>query len=312
MKRISLHINHLMRTHDCVVVPGIGAFLALARPARFDAATLTIYPAVREICFNASITHNDGVLASSVARKEGIDYSEAAAAIEEEANQMRQALVNAPVKVGGLGTLFLTPEGSLRFSPDSAEAEERQLGYAPVELRTDTEEAIEPATEEEEPEYMVRKKGYWYLPIPKTATKVAASLLLFAAVAISFLLPPSSEQPMPDKASVVPVVRVEIPVKEAEPEKVAVEETAPEEPEKELQAEPHAFLIVATFKSETQAQKFVESKPEGSLEIVAGGSVYRVAAAKAEKAEELRSRLNSRELQTQYPEAWIWVSPAAR
>lgn len=306
MKLISLHLNHLMRTHDCVVVPGIGAFLALERGARFDAETLTVYPAVREICFNASITHNDGVLASSVSRREGLDYSGAVSAIEEEAAQMKQALLQGSVQIGNLGTLSSTSEGNLQFSPASAEDEERLLGFAPVSLRSHKEEPQE-ETIEEEPDYLIRKSGYWYIPIPKTATKVAASLLLLAAVAISFLLPQSTGKTLPDKASVVPVVRVEKPVKEAEPEATA-EEVAPAEPQ-EVLPEAKAFLIVATFKSEAQAQRFIESNKESSLELVAGGSVFRVSAAKAETSDKLRTVLNSREMQSRFPEAWIWVAP---
>lgn len=306
MKLISLHINHLMRTHDCVVVPGIGAFLAFRRPARFDAGTLTIYPAVREICFNASITHNDGVLAASVARREGIDYSEAVRIIEEEAAEMKRTLLGSPVKVGDLGTLSSTPEGHLRFSPRSPEADERSLGFAPVALRTVMEKPVEMP---EEPEYIVRKRGYWYLPIPKTATKVAASLLLMAAVAISFLLPRDAGKPVPDKASVVPVCPVGIPVKKTETVKNVVEEE-PQQPQ--IQPQPKAYLIVATFRSEDQARRYIESSGDTGLELVPGGSVFRVSAAKAETAVELRSTLNSREFQTRFPEAWIWVAPQTR
>lgn len=306
MKLISLHINHLMRTHDCVVVPGIGAFLAFRRPAHFDAGTLTIYPAVREICFNASITHNDGVLAASVARREGIDYSEAVRIIEEEAAGMKRTLLSSPVKVGDLGTLSSTPEGHLRFSPRSPEAGERGLGFAPVALRTVTEMPVEVA---EEPEYMVRKRGYWYLPIPKTATKVAASLLLMAAIAISFLLPRDAGKQVPDKASVVPVCHVGFPVKKTETVKNVVEEE-PQQPQ--IQPQPKAYLIVATFRSEDQARRYIESSGDTGLELVPGGSVFRVSAAKAETAIELRSTLNSREFQTRFPEAWIWVAPQTR
>lgn len=290
-----------MRTHDCVTVPGIGAFLALTRPARFDVENLVVYPAVREICFNASITHNDGLLASSVARREGIGYQEAVKAIEEEIAEMKHALSSHPIIVGELGTLSSTPEGNLSFAPCSSEMEDLRLGFGPVVMGTRTEESQE--EEYEEPEYIVRKKGYWYLPIPKTATKVAASLLLLVAVTLSFLLPYTAEKPLPDMASVMPVCRVDIPTPKSEPERPAVEANVPQQ-----KSHPKAYLIVATFRSEAQARRFIENEGDANLELVPGGSLFRVSAASAETSEELRSTLNSREFQNRFSDAWIWVA----
>ena len=71
MYNLSLHIEYLLLHHDCVVVPGLGAFINVRHAAYFDAVTRVWHPMTREVRFNGALTHDDGLLSSSYARKEG-------------------------------------------------------------------------------------------------------------------------------------------------------------------------------------------------------------------------------------------------
>ena len=66
-----------MTRHDCVVIPGWGAFIANYDAARYDTGGNLLERPQRMIGFNAGLTHNDGLLAHSLMRREGMDYPQA-------------------------------------------------------------------------------------------------------------------------------------------------------------------------------------------------------------------------------------------
>ncbi len=92
MKLIDLHITYLLTRHDCVIVPGWGAFVASYEPARIDAAAGVIYPPSRSVAFNSSLSHNDGLLTASIARGQGISYGQANELIAATVKEMRGGL----------------------------------------------------------------------------------------------------------------------------------------------------------------------------------------------------------------------------
>lgn len=59
------HIEYLMTRHDCVTVPGWGAFIANYSIAEYDAVHEVFTRPCRTIGFNASVSHNDGLLVQS-------------------------------------------------------------------------------------------------------------------------------------------------------------------------------------------------------------------------------------------------------
>ena len=44
MERLSIHIEYLLLRHDCVVVPGFGAFINARSEARVDSESGQVYP----------------------------------------------------------------------------------------------------------------------------------------------------------------------------------------------------------------------------------------------------------------------------
>ena len=90
MTNISQHIEFLLRRHDCVILPTIGAFIASYKAAHINNEWGIITPPKREIYFNASINNNDGLLANSIARKNRISFEAANRLLLQEIEKIRR------------------------------------------------------------------------------------------------------------------------------------------------------------------------------------------------------------------------------
>jgi hypothetical protein len=116
--KIGIYIGALLYQHDCVVIPGFGGFIANYKPAFIHPVQNTFTPPSRQIMFNASLLHNDGLLASHIARVEGIGFDKALIRITEEV-----AFIQKEVKSGksivleGIGSLRTNQEDSIIFTP---------------------------------------------------------------------------------------------------------------------------------------------------------------------------------------------------
>jgi len=112
------HIEYLITRHDCVVVPGWGAFIANYSASDYDAVNEVMSRPRRSIGFNASVSHNDGLLAQSLMRREGLEYNEAMKFIADSVTTFRQQLaLDCEVSMGRLG-YFRRNEGRfIEFVP---------------------------------------------------------------------------------------------------------------------------------------------------------------------------------------------------
>ena len=80
MNNVVRHIEYLLTRHDCVVVPGWGAWIVQSVSAAVIGNAAPIPPR-KWLSFNAALSHNDGMLAHSLMRAEGCSYDEAMAQI---------------------------------------------------------------------------------------------------------------------------------------------------------------------------------------------------------------------------------------
>ena len=77
MLDLGQYIIQLLLTHDCVIVPGFGGFVANYCDAVHDESTHTFSPPSKKILFNSSLSHNDGLLINHIAEQLNVSYSEA-------------------------------------------------------------------------------------------------------------------------------------------------------------------------------------------------------------------------------------------
>ncbi|MDE6637887.1 MAG: hypothetical protein K2K32_06600, partial [Muribaculaceae bacterium] len=118
MELLPLHIEYLLTRHDCVIVPGFGAFIATETEAYFDCENGIIHPRKREISFNSSVVTDDGLLSHSIARRERLSYEEAHRLMSALICKMNSDLRNeGEVSLGMVGRLVLDAEGFINFVP---------------------------------------------------------------------------------------------------------------------------------------------------------------------------------------------------
>ena len=110
------HIEYLTSKHDCVIVPGLGAFIS-HYSVKKNANGMPIGLS-REISFNQSVAHSDGLLAHSISRREKITYELANLEIANYVNSLRSQLSHeGEVPVGRVGYFSNTAENTLEFFP---------------------------------------------------------------------------------------------------------------------------------------------------------------------------------------------------
>lgn len=115
------HIEILLLKSDCVIVPGLGGFVASHVAARYDAGDKMFIPPVRTLGFNPKLSVNDSLLVQSYSDAYDMSYPDALARIEEEVEELRQRVQNAgSYELNNIGVLYFNGDGNWDFKPCEA------------------------------------------------------------------------------------------------------------------------------------------------------------------------------------------------
>lgn len=118
-KDISGLIRELLLKHDCVIIPGFGAFIGNYFPARVDRKEGLFEPPSRKITFNRHLTGNDGLLIGHVSSVTGVGYGEARDIVNDWSAELRSSILSGnPLTIDHLGTFTLNYEKAIVFEPD--------------------------------------------------------------------------------------------------------------------------------------------------------------------------------------------------
>lgn len=116
--QLEKHIEVLLLTHDCVIVPGLGGFVAHHVASRYDDRDHSFVPPTRTLGFNPQLVINDSLLAQSYIDTYDIGYPEAMQRIEAEVNELKRHLSETgEYEFHGLGKLTFNEEGHQVFEP---------------------------------------------------------------------------------------------------------------------------------------------------------------------------------------------------
>lgn len=119
MASIKKHISSLLCLHDCVIVPGLGGFVANYKSAVIVEERNLFQPPKKEIGFNRSLAHNDGLLANHICKGENTSWDESVgmieAFVESVCNRINQG---ESIAFQGIGTLRKDALGNIQFSPN--------------------------------------------------------------------------------------------------------------------------------------------------------------------------------------------------
>ncbi len=125
-----------MSRHNCVILPGIGAFLAHKVPASYNAKEQIFMPPHRELGFNPNITVDDALLLSEYVSAENISYDNAEKALKRDITSLRRVLSSKGVCCfGELGTFHMNINGKISFVPnDNAIDDPENYGLEPLSV----------------------------------------------------------------------------------------------------------------------------------------------------------------------------------
>ena len=121
MNELDRHIEILLLSNDCVIVPDLGGFMAHHVDARYDERDNMFVPPIRTLGFNPLLKMNDSLLVQSYIEAYDISYPEALRRIETEVAELRAHLdTDGEYVLNGIGRLFINEEGHLGFEPCEA------------------------------------------------------------------------------------------------------------------------------------------------------------------------------------------------
>ncbi len=216
MNSIAAHVEYLLRKHDCVVLPGLGALLCNYVPAHFDESNpLSINPRGRALAFNSMLVDSDGMLAWSVARREGISFEAASKKVADEITMLRrQLLAEGEIVFGRLGVFVTEGTGEVMFYPASLPSVNGAFyGLQPIEAvpldMTDSSHGqaayARQVGEAVVAESVATRRAGWRA----YATGIVASLAI-VLTAVMFMMPSVSVNRPVETASIAPVPSAEI------------------------------------------------------------------------------------------------------
>lgn len=121
LQRLESAITELIGTHECVVIPNLGAFLLRSFPASANPFSGEIKPSGQTLFFNPAITSDDGLLLTHLRYQTGCDYHTAQKTIQSLVALILDSVkANRSFPLGKLGNFFLHHEGKILFLPSSA------------------------------------------------------------------------------------------------------------------------------------------------------------------------------------------------
>lgn len=119
---IDKYLQELLRSNECVTVPGLGGFITNYQHAKINPHTFLFEPPSRFLVFNSGLKANDGLLATYISEKENINFDMAMERIWREVTSWQERLkAGKTITLLGIGSFRLNPEGKIVFEPDQNE-----------------------------------------------------------------------------------------------------------------------------------------------------------------------------------------------
>lgn len=311
---LSRHIEYLLVRHDCVVVPGLGAFFIGDESAKFDPASGLFLPPSRLVGFNPQVHTDDGMLRLSIARRDGVSPEKAKVLLETAVAELRGTLQSeGAVTIGRIGSLALTDDSDFpQFRPGTASLPAlRYAGLEPIPAEQLIEEPEDAAVAEETD---LHSHGLVFTPLLKVAASVIIAMIgigIFmstanlgpgvnlASLAGNIFTPGQSKtsvDTLPDLPPREIILSIASPRPAATPAAAAPEN-------RPASTSDRYVLVVASFPNETTARKHIASINDPALSVIEMDGKCRVYAASARTLDEARSKLDG--LTGRYPNIWI-------
>lgn len=322
MIRLTEHIAYLLTCHDCVIVPGWGAFISQRTSASFDSVTGVFTPPCRSITFNATIADTDGLLASSVSRRERMPYARAVDCVAAEIDSWRHQLDRD-------GELVIPRVGTFRRSADGTSSpifEPATDGVTNSPFAPFASLALDERKPSEEPGKIAPDKISRNVRPSARRRRLPAFVRIAAAMALllgtgfavtapdqgdtrtdyASMTPSSAQRPSEiltddvQQATELFISQPTDPDSYAEVDNVDSQAVAVRQTE---ESAPQYCLIVASLPSKSLANRFIAASGDASLRILVSDGHYRVYVAGGDSYASAYSHKAS--VAHLYPDAWV-------
>lgn len=296
-----------------MVLPGLGALIASRRNAHIDSDRGVIVPPARTLSFNSLITYDDGLLTTSVMRREHIGYNAAGVIVSRHIEEMRRHLSDEQgLTIDRVGRFTAGADDAIEFTPADDIASNDSYALLSDVMLPLTDEEQQVRDEQAAREVRRADSNTIYLPLSRNVFKIAASLLMIVSLGwLSFSTLRISDEPT--RASFAPAAA---PVAEPVAEEIFVDEDnqtdddiadAVDEPVstiRNMDSDPYC-LVIASLASQAEVDRYLELTDETvPLGVSHKGGRYRVYIATGESLEDAMAQRANDGVAERYPDAW--------
>ncbi len=336
MQKEFLHLTYLLTKHECVTLPGFGAFV-VQPVSHSDVRIPGSFPAFAfSLSFNSELSHNDGLLVSSIQKEQQISYNEANLRVNRFVEELSQKLhfQQQQIFIPGVGKLY-TLEGRIIFSPDdflSCNASNYGLSDFFMPSLSDLMKVERQVGEVQRP---IAPDVIW-VPLNRRIFRVATSVAAAALLFFVFSTPLSNYQPQAQSAAVISLKREEAKTIEALTANASLSDEASIVPtedivsgEESIQPEAEAVVVESKIEKAIEAPKLnsrdyfviVGSLPTmeaaqdqlkqvktefSSANVIDNGERFRIYVKKFSDKKEAESYLETfRNTHSEYKNAWL-------
>lgn len=194
-KLVSSRISELLMLHDCVVLPGFGAFIGNYQPSKLHPVTHLIQAPNKQLVFNRNLKTDDGLLVNAIGSGLNISFSEARDLLVEYI-RYAENLIGAGErliieKVGDFkkdveGKIVFSPFYEVNFLPES-------FGLPSLQIQLIARQPVPERRPKIEFENRTAKKPLRKTHARRTLAKVLPALVIGGFLAVNALLPESSK-----------------------------------------------------------------------------------------------------------------------
>ncbi|MBR3976864.1 MAG: SPOR domain-containing protein [Bacteroidaceae bacterium] len=331
MENLITYTTRLIARNNCVIVPGMGAFLAHSVPASYNAADGIFMPPHRTLGFNPQVTVDDALLLSEYINEGQLTYEEAGRALRADIQSLRRALsAKGTVAFGEIGTFSMNVKSEISFTPAPNGIDDPyNFGFEPLAM---------PLLKDCEKKDIVIKRHKLRRYIAAAAAIILAFVFvaplgdnayapsMHAGFAAKETKAKSTQQStvaaaaVEDASEAIPAFEI-TPVADTVTESIITEEkaaeTAKEQSADAVQTAVHPkaenaqstySIIVASTPNEAKAQLAIEelsSKMQAGYSVVEGSGRFRIALSSHGSNADANAALS--QAKAIFPDAWILI-----
>jgi nucleoid DNA-binding protein len=137
---VAAHISTLLYEHNRVIIPGLGVFVTVDKPAEINKYQ-QVSPTTKGIVFDKSKNLKDSLLAQKIATEQQISLTKAHEIISDYVKNVKNNLTTQAVSVSNIGRLFLDANKEITFAPSNTNFSNNTYGlpkldFSPINRQT--------------------------------------------------------------------------------------------------------------------------------------------------------------------------------